>query len=268
MAVLCCSAADNVSQQQQQQPSVRMASALDAEAIVEACIDSLRSKDAISFVGIFRIPGNSMEVEDAVRDFGGDLPPSQVLDPLEIETVATLLKRFLRKCDTCLDSPATSKLPAEQLKHKLDPLLLSVIDFLAEIDAHSDVNKMPAHNLATVFAPLYVEPEPGDDVVSFAQNQLAPLISKFAALIQDRTAFLLRRRHQDEEDDDGIVMIRDDDSAATSGEQRQGTRLPRPMPVRGISYNEVVAASVFGDEDPDEEELDESFWSCACGVTG
>lgn len=225
---------------------------------MRACIACLRSKDAISFVGIFRIPGNSMDVEDAVRDLGGDMQPSEVLDPLDIETVATLMKKFLKRCKTCLDDPNARDLPVDQLKNKLDPLLLYVLDFLAEIDDNSEVNKMPAHNLATVFAPLYVEPDPSTDVVTFTQMQLAPFINKIAALIQERTAVLKKKREEEEDDDevDGIVMIH-------SRRTERGQGAPRPVPVRGISYTEVVAASNYADDD-DEQELQQHFWSCAC----
>lgn len=132
---------------------------------------------------VVRLPGRNKivkQLRDAF-DVGGSRPSFQDID---VHSVASLLKAYLRELphpivpvdhyDSVMKiitrqrpldkegavqalSVALSKLPLHNRN-----LLQYLCYFLKEVALHSDLNKMNASNLATVFCPYFVEPEVDD----------------------------------------------------------------------------------------------------------
>jgi hypothetical protein len=132
---------------------------------------------------VVRLPGRNKivkQLRDAF-DVGGSRPSFEDID---VHSVASLLKAYLRELphpivpvdhyDSVMKiitrqrpldkegavqalSVAVSRLP----RHNRS-LLQYLCSFLKEVASHSDLNKMNASNLATVFCPYFVEPEVDD----------------------------------------------------------------------------------------------------------
>ncbi|KAJ8614622.1 hypothetical protein CTAYLR_008989 [Chrysophaeum taylorii] len=151
---------------------------LDHEAIVDAITDRLR-KTGLESEGIFRVPGDHSVVMLAVEQLEKGLEPRDVVAGLDPEVLATLLKRWLRdRCETVLsnDSSRVSEAIA------FDPITDAVLDLLADVDQRASLNLMPAKNLATVFAPIFVK-EPNGDALDYVIQELNPFIARFTAWI-------------------------------------------------------------------------------------
>lgn len=190
MRILCCGGFHEALPPQESGrgpnvPSTPTGSGLDNEAIVGAIMEALREK-GLDVMGLFRVPGNALDVASAQEDLERGDDAREVLGGLEVETMATLFKKWLKRCQTAFDQAEIRRLPVEAIIQRLDPLLASVLDFLAEVARHSSTNKMTARSLATVFSPLYVEPTTAD-IVAFTQLELNPFIDKLTALISSRT---------------------------------------------------------------------------------
>lgn len=190
MRILCCGGHRETLPQQRSlrgpnAPHTPTGSGLDNEAIVCAIMEALREK-GLDVMGLFRVPGNALDVACAQEDLERGDNAREVLSGLEVETMATLFKKWLKRCQTAFDQAEIRQLPVEAIIQQLDPLLVSVLDFLAEVARHSSTNKMTPRSLATVFSPLYVEPTTAD-IMAFTQLELNPFIDKLTALISLRT---------------------------------------------------------------------------------
>ena len=132
---------------------------------------------------IYRLPGRNKIVKELRDSFdvGGKRPSFREVD---VYTVASLLKAYLRDLphpivpvdhydnvmkiitrQRPLDQEGALKaLSAALLQLPLNNrvLLTYLCKFLNEVAHHSDLNKMTAANLATVFCPCFVEPEVDD----------------------------------------------------------------------------------------------------------
>ncbi|KAN0033490.1 hypothetical protein ACTA71_007177 [Dictyostelium dimigraforme] len=134
------------------------------------CIDFLSNDDALKTEGLFRVAGNSSEVEDLMKSillYGSDIPSNCCY-----HVVSNMLKKFLRQLSTPVftfkhhnDFIQTMKLnnDEERIKAikeilKLIPtvnqlLIKDLMRFLVKVTSFSNVNMMHAHNLGLMFGP-------------------------------------------------------------------------------------------------------------------
>ncbi|KAN0026271.1 hypothetical protein ACTFIV_007255 [Dictyostelium citrinum] len=134
------------------------------------CIDFLSNDDALKTEGLFRVAGNSSEVEDLMKSillYGSDIPSNCCY-----HVVSNMLKKFLRQLSTPVftfkyhnDFIQTMKLnnDEERIKAikeilKLIPpvnqlLIKELMKFLVKVTSFSNVNMMHAHNLGLMFGP-------------------------------------------------------------------------------------------------------------------
>ncbi|KAM9986156.1 hypothetical protein ACTFIZ_004413 [Dictyostelium cf. discoideum] len=134
------------------------------------CIDFLSNDDALKTEGLFRVAGNSSEIEDLMKSillYGSDIPSNCCY-----HVVSNMLKKFLRQLSTPVftfkyhnDFIQTMKLnnDEERIKAikeilKLIPpvnqlLIKELMKFLVKVTSFSNVNMMHAHNLGLMFGP-------------------------------------------------------------------------------------------------------------------
>ncbi|EAL70984.1 RhoGAP domain-containing protein [Dictyostelium discoideum AX4] len=134
------------------------------------CVDFLSNDEALKTEGLFRVAGNSSEVEDLMKSillYGSDIPSNCCY-----HVVSNMLKKFLRQLSTPVftfkyhnDFIQTMKLnnDEERIKAikeilKLIPpvnqlLIKELMKFLVKVTSFSNVNMMHAHNLGLMFGP-------------------------------------------------------------------------------------------------------------------
>uniref|UniRef100_UPI00358F5EB6 rho GTPase-activating protein 22 n=1 Tax=Myxine glutinosa TaxID=7769 RepID=UPI00358F5EB6 len=151
--------------------------------LVVRCVDFIRCH-GLKEEGLFRLPGQATLVRELQErcDYG-DLPRLDA--STDVHTVTSLLKLYLRElpeplvpfrdyqaflsCATLLEkdnekgmkelASLVLNLPSANFF-----LLKYICSFLDEVQSHSSVNKMSAHNLATVFGPNILRPSAQDPV--------------------------------------------------------------------------------------------------------
>lgn len=220
MPLLCaCQGAKPVLSQEA--PSKRAAASRrveeDVSPIVEWLIDRLR-ETSLDREGLFRESGNETKMVRAMRRLETELPGDVLDDDLEAHEWANLLKRYVGKCDSALFSADVRQLEVVAIAARLEPLMLSVLDLLADVDRHSADNLMPADKVARIFAAIFVPaPDSGGPVaaIRYIEGDLNPFIVKFEGLIALRKGAVRRpsptRFPPDVEECDEIDMALDDD---------------------------------------------------------
>lgn len=216
MPYLCACGGANPVVSQEAKPSRRLEETVDVSPIVEWLIERLR-ETSLDREGLFRISGNESAMKTAMRRLETELP-GDVLDDLDAHEWANLLKRYLHKCDSALFEADVRKLEVVAIAARLEPLLLSVLDLLADVDRHSSESKMNASNLARIFAPLFCEEPVGVGPVAIVQwmdGVLKPFMVKFEGLIILRKGAVRRpsptRFPPDVEECDEVDMRLDDE---------------------------------------------------------
>ena len=154
---------------------------LEAPAIIalEGMLAYLESSGGFEREGLFRIPGNSDDVNDIKAELdAGRWTKEQIPNMLaegDLEDVATLLKMWFRdRADPVLDPQTETKVRAADLAHREDDGLFAkdvnaaleqcsntphaysltmLLQFLAKVASNHKVNMMTANNLAVCFAP-------------------------------------------------------------------------------------------------------------------
>lgn len=185
--------------------------------IVKQCVEFL-TKNALQTEGVFRLPGRSTLIKELKEYF--DMAETPDFDALEVDvhTVASLIKLFLRElpepliphdqylmmasqaskfqCGVLVDEEqrdrafreATEK--TKQLLADIPPhsynLLKYLCAFFHKVSLHSEENKMGISNLATVLGPNIARPE----------EQTPDQLMSTAALTQ-QIAFILIGRHEE-----------------------------------------------------------------------
>mmetsp|Transcript_5975 Transcript_5975/g.25005 ORF Transcript_5975/g.25005 Transcript_5975/m.25005 type:complete len:380 (+) Transcript_5975:134-1273(+) len=192
-------------------------------AVAETLMDALRAHGGFRREGIFRIPPSSRVVADANRRFAAGDDPETVcrslfdddddeadderryVDEDGVDAAASLLKKWVARAyplrrETLVAAAARSKQAADgdaSLAALKDLGVLPaeawpLFEFLADVAAEADRNKMPARNLATVFAPQYADDGASmtgartthaDDPAAYVKHSLAPVIDAFSTLI-------------------------------------------------------------------------------------
>lgn len=171
--------------------------------VVSTSVEFLR-ETALEVEGIFRRSGNIAIVKDITQMFNKGLSV-HYKNPEDIHCAAVIIKRFLRELpepiltfklyDTVIQSTTIPE-ETEKLKqmwrilhHELAEenyiLLKFLMQFLNEVQEHSDVNKMTAKNLAIVFGPNLV----------WSKSQAASLdamaqINSFTLLMLENVSYL------------------------------------------------------------------------------
>ncbi|ESO11521.1 hypothetical protein HELRODRAFT_96714 [Helobdella robusta] len=152
--------------------------------IVEICIEYLR-KHGLNEEGLFRLPGLTSMIKKCVELFDrGERPRFEDIPSLDVHTVSSLLKLYIRELPSSLISadlyegvvrfmremPLDPKTSMENLRKLLLTLTKSnyhllkyLCTFLSEVSKNSATNRMNSHNLSTVFSTAFLRPEFGDD---------------------------------------------------------------------------------------------------------
>lgn len=222
----------------------------DIPSVMSKCIAHVRER-GLDKEGIFRLSGSATAIESLKRSFneGQDVDLSKCPDT---HIVCGLLKQFLRElreplltfelydtflqanCDRDKVKSALSSLPMSNLR-----VLKYLIEFLFEVAQHSANNKMPVHNLATVFAPNLLRMRE-EDIFKIVQD--TPASNAF-------TSYLIQNYH---------VLLTDNGAAITfavaPGTSQRGF-LPTPR-MDYISYMQVAHA--YEPHDPTELALEPS----------
>eukprot|EP01119_Soliformovum_irregulare_P021109 TRINITY_DN6971_c0_g2_i1.p1 TRINITY_DN6971_c0_g2~~TRINITY_DN6971_c0_g2_i1.p1 ORF type:complete len:753 (+),score=275.78 TRINITY_DN6971_c0_g2_i1:22-2259(+) len=178
----------------------------DMPEIVQLCIKYI-SENALDVVGIFRLSGSALQIEEYKQSFDrGERPDlSKEGDP---HCISGLLKLYLRSLPEPLftyalydNFIAAQSAPNQHLRMRYLKGLVgqlpkinaqvtkTLFEFLGKVNAHSATNKMMIPNLATVFGPnLLVSP----DRSMFQMVQDTPQINGIVAnLIQNYDAIFL-----------------------------------------------------------------------------
>jgi len=157
----------------------------------------------LSEIGIFRLPGQASRIQTLkeVYDQGSqhDFPPYE-----DVHTVASLLKLYLRELpepvvpfvfyDSFRNAAKlyeTNQLEAldefKRLLMQLPKVNFNVLKYLSrflnEVQTHSDTNKMPSLNLATVFGPNLLRPQTNDPQTLMECNNVC---TDFVCILIDR----------------------------------------------------------------------------------
>eukprot|EP00730_Choanoeca_flexa_P014786 TRINITY_DN6592_c0_g1_i4.p1 TRINITY_DN6592_c0_g1~~TRINITY_DN6592_c0_g1_i4.p1 ORF type:complete len:507 (+),score=111.37 TRINITY_DN6592_c0_g1_i4:143-1663(+) len=173
----------------------------EVPVLVSDCVAFLRN-NALDEVGIFRLPGSSARIRELKYGYATGARPS--LDEADAHSVASLLKLYLRELPEPL---MTSKLHRNFLNavqfYKLsdfkDPssiqrlipelpahnacLLRYLCQFLAEVVTHAEVNKMTLANVATVFAPNFLNSNSSSSQVLMEET---PLVHRLTMVLIER----------------------------------------------------------------------------------
>lgn len=137
----------------------------------------IKAQNGFSKVGIFRLPGNMKTVDTLI--YKGN-HGEEFLEGIDVETVASLFKRWLRDIPGKIiseehvirlmevDNSDKAIHFAEELEFPSKMVLRYLIGFLRDVASSSDVNQMHAKNLAMVFGPNVVA---GNDKVNPLEHQ-------------------------------------------------------------------------------------------------
>jgi hypothetical protein len=211
--------------------------------IVEMCVEHLR-KNGLDSDGLFRLPGRNVVMRQIREAFdAGGMRPS--LDDVDVHSVASLLKAFLRELPQPIipvehyervmniitrERPINADNAVIALSKEISclptanyDLLYYLCQFLHEVSCHSDVNRMTASNLATVFSPCFILPEVNDPALlagTSANRTTAVLdmISKFNCIFMNdpETESNTKRTSVDDSDDTDNSQTSTVDNAAVN----------------------------------------------------
>lgn len=182
--------------------------------LVQMCVEYL-TRYGLETEGLFRLPGRVALVKQLRNSFDIGQRPRIDLDTVDIHTVASLMKMYLRE----LPGPIIPVAFYESVMHLItreldlnpDPsidklgtivaglpsanydLLCYLCRFLHEVGRRSEVNRMTEMNLATVFSQSFIEPEDDDPalLMGTADNRSKAafiLISQFDRIFPDDLA--------------------------------------------------------------------------------
>jgi hypothetical protein len=180
--------------------------------LIQCCEYIRTAKDGslLETEGLFRVGGMKANVDAMLKRFMESNDAVDVdLEAADIHDVCGVIKTFFR----CMSEPlltykqydafiAAGQLPSEsseqltalqEIVHALpahhQPTLQYILSFLHTVSTHSEVNKMPAKNLAVVFAPTLCKPQNETPLTmlndtKYAINALSALISHSPGLMQ------------------------------------------------------------------------------------
>ena len=127
--------------------------------------NQIKNLNGLDTVGIFRLPGNMKQLDELIAKSNNG---EDFLDGVQIETLASLFKRFFRDIPGKLIHPemVTRIMDASSfddvqgilndMEYPCRLTLTYLIGFLREVASHAEVNQMHAKNLAMVFGPNIV----------------------------------------------------------------------------------------------------------------
>jgi hypothetical protein len=176
-------------------PSLFGTSVIDAALKTNSMVPTFVSymigllKPGMATEGIFRLPGSQNLINDLKARYAEGEEP--VLDPNDVQTLASLLKVYFRELSTPIVPPShvgrffeaanitdLSKFSAalKDLVSKLpEPsriTLTYLIKFFKEVSSHSAQNKMEPSNIAIATAPSLLKAQSGKDELSAATQSL------------------------------------------------------------------------------------------------
>lgn len=167
--------------------------------LIHKCAEFIR-KHGLSEVGVFRLPGQATRVQE-MREIFNQGVQYDFEDSEDVHTVASLLKLYLRELPVPLVefslydsfSKATrwyNTKPEETVKEfrrlllKLNKwnynLLKYITRLLHEVRMNSEMNKMTASNLGTVFGPNLLRPESEDPLIMM---ECAAVLTTFVVVL-------------------------------------------------------------------------------------
>lgn len=167
-----------------------------------AMLNELEERGGVDRQGIFRIPGNSDDVEALKVRLDANEPPREVLYQADLDDVATLTKMWfreradpgflepqfqdaLRDANSQYDDDAAFAQRVENVlcasNSPAAHCLTRLLDFLRTVSDNARVNMMTAENLAICFAPNILLRDPTDPA---AMVGLQPAISLMERLIK------------------------------------------------------------------------------------
>ncbi|EGC39687.1 hypothetical protein DICPUDRAFT_147510 [Dictyostelium purpureum] len=171
------------------------------------CIDFLSKEEALKTEGLFRVAGNSSDVEDltkSILSYGSDIPENCC-----VHVVSNMLKKFLRQLTTpvftfkhyndfiqALKSNSNDQERIESIKKilKLLPinnqiLIKELMGFLVKVTEYSNVNMMHSYNLGVMLGPNVLKPPNDVDMDAISNldsaNQVITLIIENYSQIYD-----------------------------------------------------------------------------------
>lgn len=176
------------------QAAVKKQDGTEIPDIVSRCLEYLDRQSVLRTVGLFRLSGSAPVIKKLSDDIdsGKGVDFSLIADT---HTVTGLLKLYFREMseplltwalfgpltvacavtDTCRSDRVRY---VKQLLKQLPPLnfatLAALMKFLAKVARHAEYNKMPLHNVATVFAPNILRKK---DASMFEMVELSPLVN-------------------------------------------------------------------------------------------
>lgn len=169
---------------------------------LSAMLNELEERGGVDRQGIFRIPGNSDDVEALKARLDANEPPRDVLYQADLDDIATLTKMWfreradpgflepqfqdaLRDADSqYADDAAFAQRVEDVLCESNSPAahcLARLLDYLRTVSDHANINMMTAENLAICFAPNILLRDPNDPA---AMIGLQPAISLMERLIK------------------------------------------------------------------------------------
>ncbi|KAJ3449124.1 gtpase-activating protein bem3 [Anaeramoeba flamelloides] len=166
----------------------------DIPLVVKRTIENLK-KRALKSEGLFRVPGSVSEIKELKQKYNNGEDPD--LDEYDLNSVASLLKRFLRDLpeplctfdlyDIFLASAVINvresrnmmlkKILGEMpLIHK--NLLMELCTFLKEVASFEQYNKMGPDNLSLVFSPNLLRTEDESVSITIEDAPIAKTLMK------------------------------------------------------------------------------------------
>jgi len=160
--------------------AVYRSSYVNCPDVVVQTIEALKSREALTTEGIFRVPGNNDTIQGLQRQY--ELADNTVALPEhDVHSIAGVLKLYFRMLqdplipfdmfqkfvdidDNMGMKTAAAKAPkisalVQQLPAANKVILTYLVHFLSLVDGHSEANLMPAKNTAMVFAPSLLRTE-------------------------------------------------------------------------------------------------------------
>lgn len=180
--------------------------------IVEACIEFLR-KYGTEIEGIFRLPGRMVLVRELKDKFDEGEQVVLDIDNMDVHSVASLLKQYLRELPECLipykhyqeymniamrfqekNKPEDKMEQVDCLRVAMSGLpqdnynvLKCLCKFLKEVALNTHINKMTPLNLATVFGPNIIRHPNMEDNPEIFMLTTADLSQQLAFMLIDHS---------------------------------------------------------------------------------
>ena len=143
----------------------------NGHAIITNLLGFLKNQGETGYntIGIFRLAANQDDAKELTNKLTKD--PGLSIQNVDIHEACDALKKILRQIpfnptigSSLLEIGSTKPLNLEKLKELpltdlQKEILDSVVKHFAEVSKHSAVNKMDAHNLAIILAPLFTPSE-------------------------------------------------------------------------------------------------------------